>query len=99
MIVNSQNLEQMYFYETYLSLSEESRLLAIAENKFAFFSGRTIKVIDIDENDEKLLEYQKPLKIYRNRIKIKKQQALWTKETGEIESKKNTVKLEEKKSL
>jgi hypothetical protein len=99
MIVNSQNLEQMYFYETYLSLSEESRLLAIGDNKFAFFSGRTIKVIDIDENDEKLLEYQKPLKIYRNRIKIKKQQALLTKETGEIESKKNTVKLEEKKSF
>ncbi len=74
----------MYFYETYMSLSEESQLLSIAENKFIFFSNRTIQVIDIEDNEEKLLEYQKPLKIYRNRIKIKKQQALLSKETGEI---------------
>jgi hypothetical protein len=40
----------MYSYETYMSLSEESRLLAIAENKFAFFSGRNVNVIDISEN-------------------------------------------------
>ena len=82
--MNSLNLEQMYFYETYMSLSEESQLLSIAENKFIFFSNRAIQVIDIEENEEKLLEYQKPLKIYRNRIKIKKQQALLSKETGEI---------------
>jgi hypothetical protein len=67
-----------------MSLSEESQLLSIAENKFIFFSNRTIQVIDIEDNEEKLLEYQKPLKIYRNRIKIKKQQALLSKETGEI---------------
>ena len=48
MIVNSLNLEQMYFYETYMSLSEESRLLSIAENKFIFFSNRAIQVIDIE---------------------------------------------------
>jgi hypothetical protein len=49
-------------------------LLNISENKYIFYSNRDIRLIDIVDNEDKLLEYQKPLKIYKNRIKIKKQQ-------------------------
>lgn len=48
MIANSLNLEQMYFYETYMSLDVDSKLLSITEHKFIFYSQRNIRVIDID---------------------------------------------------
>lgn len=83
-ILSTLHLEQIFLYQSYHEVSLDSKILTVDPTNFVVYNCRSFKAYCLCSNEEREFDNVKPMKILKNRNKLRRPSMPSSKEKSKV---------------